>query len=674
MFQHLRIQHKLSIAFVGFSIVPLMVIGGYAWYVGAQFLRESAMEELARVADATNRRLVELALSVDKDLSALRTAHPAIVGRDDTTEAEIQHHTEHWLDQGFLLMRSRPYYARINYLTEYPEDNVLNFQRNPYDRSEINTGFSQYSWMFYKLLVDDLPTGKSRMSPVEHLHRPSNTLIAAFTFAMPDRDENGELRGILTADIFADHVFSIIESGLIGREHYIAGLVDDDGNYLYHSLYKQNWNRLLVDKGSSTLKGDFAEGLTLSNIIGPAGFIITSDGDVVYHTPIDLQTSSLMGHYYFYLSQPGSIIFATLRKWGIVTAIIALVFGTIALILSYTATRQFVLPIHTLKIGADIIASGKFSHRLLIESGDEIEELADQFNEMANFIQERDNQLKEYSSNLEDLVEKRTAQLKREQQQVLQAEKLAALGEMAAVIAHEIRNSLTSAKMLLQVIGESDSLSPRQNKALGVVLDSISRINEITTGLLSFAKPEPLRKLPVDIKPLLHDTINLHNLHLEKQDIKVNIRIAQNLPRVYLDRELIREVATNLILNASYSIGDHGTIDIDVELIDRQAINGNEFFKGMSWGVTDRAALQDRLKESDYIKLSIHDDGGGIPDDVLPMIFEPFFTTKAKGTGLGLSMAKRVIEQHEGSIFARNHENGGAVFTILLPVGGSLES
>jgi signal transduction histidine kinase len=634
---HLRIRHKLGIAFVGFSIFPLMVIGGYAFYVGATFLRETAIDELSKVAGGINYRLNELASSINTDLNALLVSNPANFVDANPSNAEMQHHIRHWLDQGYLLMRSSNHYARLNYITEFRDNEVLHLQRDPYERKNIVSEPSSYSWAYYKILTDDLTGSQYRMTPVEHIDHRSDTLFAAFTFAVPDRAKDGVLRGILVGDIFADHIFTIIESGLIGREHFTAALVDGDGNYLYHSARKQNWNRLLVEKGSDAFEGDFSADLTFSNITDSAGVIITSEGDVVYHTPIDIQTSGLEGHYFFYLSQPGSIIFATLRKLGLVTLVFTLVFGLIALVLSNIATRQFVLPIYSLKKGADIIAKGNFDHRLSIRSGDEIEELSSQFNAMARFIQERDNKLNAYSSNLEDQVARRTDQLRREQQQVLQAEKLASLGEMAAVLAHEIRNSMTSAKMLLQLFSESERFNAKETKRVKVVLKSIGRVDDITSGLLAFAKPDPLNKLPTDIEELVNDAVNLYLPHLRKRDIDVNISVQETLPPAVIDRELLREVVANIILNADYAIGEHGQININVEWLSSDQFHSDDYLKRLSVHNGAQEGQLEKAHQSDFIKLTIIDDGAGIPEDALTNIFDPFFTTKAKGTGLGLS-------------------------------------
>ena len=663
----LRIRHKLGIAFVGFSILPLIVVGGYSWYVGSRFMRDSAIDELLAVTSTINRRLIDFGAAIDSDLNTLLVFFQSRKGSEpgkpvDPTDLGV------WEDRALLLMHTRPYYARLTYMSESNIEGLLHLHRDPYDRARITSLLSNYSLYYYKLLIDDLAQGRSRMSPVEHLDPASGQPFAAFTFAMPDRDESGDLRGILIADVFADHVFAIIESALRGREHYTAGLIDHDGNYLYHSARKQDWNRLLVEPGASILQDDFSKDLTLDQITSEAGVAVTPAGDVVYHTPLDIYASGLESDYYFYLSQPGRIIFATPRKLGLVTLAMMGVSGVLALLLSGLATSQFVIPIYDLQKGSDIIASGTFSHRLRISSGDEIEDLARKFNDMASFIQAKDKQLLEYSTNLERLVAERTEQLQKEQQQVLQAEKLAALGEMAAVIAHEIRNSLTSANMLLQLIGESEQLGKDQRRSLEVVLDSIKRINKIATDLLTYARPDPLKKHPEDLEVLIRNSVSLYRHQFEKSNIETHIHLEPNLPEVHVDRHLIQEVMINILINASYAIERDGHIEIAAKTIPltaslaRQMVGPSERiqFNGSEAG--------DSTQSEQVLQVVIQDDGPGISPDVITKIFDPFFTTKAQGTGLGLSMARRVIESHGGSIQAKNGRERGATFIILLPL------
>ena len=664
----LRIRHKLGIAFVSFSILPVMVVGGYSWYVGSRFMRDSAINELSNVTNTIKRRLIDFGDAIDSDLNTLLMFFQPREGSEpgrpvDPTDLGV------WEDRALLFMYTRQHYARLTYITELNIEGLLHLHRDPYNRSRITSLPSNYSWYYYKLLIDDLAQGRSRMSPVEHLDPASGQPFAAFTFAIPDRDESGDLRGILIADVFADYVFAIIESALIGREHYTAGLIDRDGNYLYHSARKQEWNRMLVEQGAGTLQADFSKDLTLDQITSEAGVVTTSSGDVVYHTPLDIHASGLESDYYFYLSQPGKTIFATPRKLGLVTLALMGVFGVLALLLSGLATSQFVIPINDLQKGSDIIASGTFSHRLSISSGDEIEDLARKFNEMASFIQARDKQLLDYSTNLERLVAERTEQLRKEQQQMLQAEKLATLGEMAAVIAHEIRNSLTSANMLLQLINESEHLEKDERKSLAVVLESIGRINKIATDLLTYARPDPLEKHPENLEVLLRNSVSLHRHQFEKSNITTHIHLVPNLPEVQVDHHLMQEVMINILLNASQAIERDGHIEIAVKTIPMTASLARQLVDPSERNQFNGSETGDRTQSDHVMQVVIQDDGPGISTDVITKIFDPFFTTKAQGTGLGLSMARRVIESHGGSIQAKNDQERGAIFTIILPLG-----
>ncbi len=659
----LTIRRKLSIAFVGFSALPVLVVGTFAWYMTAQTMRNSAIEELSHLTESVKIRLQDFVEVVHMDLRFLRMSFQAL-NISDPGALQTDPKATLWEEEALRLMYTRPQYARITYLVNSPGAQPFHLQRNPYDREHIAPQSCPYSWRYYQLLIQDLPPDGLGMTPVEHYDRYTGRTFAAFSVVLPDRSPEGDLRGILIADIFADEIFAIIESAPLDQGQYTAGLADSDGHYLYHSRKKQDWNKLLAEKALNSLQSEFSPEHTARTMADEQGVFITQSGDVVYHIPLEMGAPGFQRAYAFYISQPGSIIFAPLRKFGLIFLVLIGVFIGVALLLGRIATRQLVLPIQRLQEGADIIARGNFSHGLSIATGDEIEVLANRFNQMASFLQERDQQLQAYRTNLEQLVVQRTQQLRNEQNQVLQAEKLASLGEMAAVIAHEIRNSLTSANMLLQLVQESDKLESAEQESLEVVLGSVEHINKITTDLLAFARPAPPSMEPEDIAEVLEESVNLYRHHFEHHHIRTHIQTVTAAPEVSLDRRLMQEVVVNILLNASQAIGDDGEIVVragvepsneDLLARLRQVYRRN--------GGTKGAVSVDRV-----VRVEISDTGPGIPEQDLPKVFEPFFTTKAMGTGLGLSMARRVVEAHGGCIYAANRDGTGVSIHIILPV------
>lgn len=630
----LRIKSKLTIAFVGFSTIPILVTGALFWNMTMQSMRSSALRELAHLAELINIRLEEFTETVRTDIRFIHEGLAPIEAGHSPYELEILE------QQVFNVMRTKPRYYRLTYLVDSLQAQLFCYQRDLDRREHVFPTSSRYSWTYYRLLVADSKGGQMRLAPIEYIDRESGRTLAAFSFALPRRTPDDQLTGIFIADVFADQIFSLIETTLARETRYTAGLVDRDGHYLYHSKKKQDWNRLLAEASLHTLDKEFAP-VTAEHIMDTSpGTIVTGNGDVVYHLPLAMGALGLNQDYYFYLAEPGTVIFAPLRKFGLIFILSMLAFVVAAFFLSRLATLQFVRPIRKLQRGSDIIARGDLRHRLQIESGDEIEELAETFNTMATSIAERDRQLQEINIHLEQKVQERTRELQDEknklriildnvpsafillssdrtvltassalkaltgyspveaigkkcyeilgvindcdqclakfdandhsitrreypidtgeietrhfelvnipvrltsgeeacleilsditervrlQHQLLQSEKLASIGEMAAVIAHEIRNSLTSANMLLQLIHESQKLDQSDRESLDVVLSSITRINEITQDLLSFARPAPLKLEPTQIPVILEETFMLYQHLLDQHRIRFRI-------------------------------------------------------------------------------------------------------------------------------------------------------
>ncbi|WP_020473726.1 ATP-binding protein [Zavarzinella formosa] len=232
--------------------------------------------------------------------------------------------------------------------------------------------------------------------------------------------------------------------------------------------------------------------------------------------------------------------------------------------------------------------------------------------------------------------------LKRTEREALRAEQLAWVGQMAAGIAHEIRNPLMSIKLLVQAAADrrgGPSLRPRDFEVLE---SEIIRLEQIVTDFLDFARPPRLDKRPVDLAVLLGQTLEALRGRAELQAVR--FRLDSNRPDVVLDADpnQLRQVIYNLALNAMDAMPKGGEVIVT-------CLSGTDD--------RDRCVL-----------VTVEDTGPGLPGDLGERIFEPFVSTKESGLGLGLSICRRIIESHDGRLQAENRPTGGAVFTIRLPV------
>lgn len=237
----------------------------------------------------------------------------------------------------------------------------------------------------------------------------------------------------------------------------------------------------------------------------------------------------------------------------------------------------------------------------------------------------------------QDITERTRAEenLRKADHQLREQAALVKLGEMAAVVAHEVRNPLAGVRGALQVIG---GRLPSGNKDAPIIRDMLARLdmlNDLTKDLLLFARPPHVSLAPVDIMALLRETTTLVSEDPAVRDVRFEVE--GSAPFVVADAKLLKIVLLNLVLNASQAVQNSGTI--------RTAVTATE----------------------SACRIVVADTGSGIPLEIRDQIFMPFFTTKTRGTGLGLSTAKRLVDAHHGRISVECPQGGGTVVTVELP-------
>jgi two-component system NtrC family sensor kinase len=313
-------------------------------------------------------------------------------------------------------------------------------------------------------------------------------------------------------------------------------------------------------------------------------------------------------------------------------------------LLSFVA-RQITRPLAVMVEATDKIARGDLSHRIQIEGRDEIGRLAQEFNLMTEDLHEAREDLSQWGRTLERRVEERTRQLRETQDQLIRSEKLASLGKMAAGVAHEINNPLTSILIHTHLLLEQDDDRAGVRESLMLIADETARCAQIVNGLLDFARLTPSQSIPSDINDIIERTLQL----LEKQAAVRNIRIEKkldpSLPPIDLDKNKIQQVFSNLTINACEAMPGGGMLI-----------------------VTSRLS-----RDGTGLEIVFSDTGVGIPKDNIPKLFDPFFTTKSFGTGLGLAVSYGIIRQRGGTIVVQSEVERGATFTIRIPLAVSNE-
>jgi signal transduction histidine kinase len=291
-----------------------------------------------------------------------------------------------------------------------------------------------------------------------------------------------------------------------------------------------------------------------------------------------------------------------------------------------------------------------------------------------------ENGLRRMESDIGGLVER----LQQRESELLRSEQLARVGQLAAGLAHELRNPLMPMKMLVQAAIERGDSGGLKGRSLQVINEEIARLEHSIQSFLDFARPPIPEKAPVDLKEVVGGTLELVTGRARQQAVEIRSFMPKAPVITRIDRTQIRQLLLNLLLNALDALPEGGLIECSVEPNVPGPITSGPPAPpppapAETLGDADSMTEHDALRmlfavrrseagpPSEWLAVRITDSGPGIPTEVLASIFEPFVTTKETGTGLGLSVSQRIAAAHGGKLIASNRAVGGAEFTLLLP-------
>ena len=336
------------------------------------------------------------------------------------------------------------------------------------------------------------------------------------------------------------------------------------------------------------------------------------------------------------------------------TILITLLALLAIIIISYAMIEKFISRrVQRLAGGVKKVAAGDLDFEIQARSSDEIGDLARSFNIMTHELKEARDEITNWTLTLEDLVEERTAQLKRAQENAIQAEKMASMGRLAAIVAHEINNPLagirTYAKLMLKRGAElfpGDAVKYIQY--IETIESESARCGEIVRGLLQFARPTKPKISQHDINTLVEETLRLVQHQIDLLNIEIKLELAQESLQISCDDQKIKQALVALLLNACDAVqSDTGFIAISTYL----------------------------MEEKKRVGIAISDNGIGMDAETRSHMFEPFFTTKtvspekesSLNSGLGVSVVYEIVKSHQGSIEVESELGKGTTITICLP-------
>ncbi len=239
-------------------------------------------------------------------------------------------------------------------------------------------------------------------------------------------------------------------------------------------------------------------------------------------------------------------------------------------------------------------------------------------------------------------LEASISELKKKEDELLRAQKLSALGQLTAGLAHEIRNPLGSIQGSAEILSADYSPGDKKYKISQILIKEAHRLNEVLTSFLSFAGPQPIKPARINILKELEGVIKLMEPQANGVGVKLEKDFQDTIPSVFIDRQRLRQVFINLIINAIQAMPRGGRLSISAQATVKE--------------------------DKDFVRIDFIDTGEGISPENLPHIFNPFFTTKTEGAGLGLAISYKIVEEHQGNIKVRSSVGQGSIFTINLPL------
>jgi two-component system NtrC family sensor kinase len=306
-------------------------------------------------------------------------------------------------------------------------------------------------------------------------------------------------------------------------------------------------------------------------------------------------------------------------------------------------------PIKLLKDGTERLAAGDLGYQIDVRAHDEVGELASSFNGMSLQLRSANEEIVSWAKTLEDRVEQKSRELKRAHDDMLHVEKMASVGKMAAVVAHEINNPLagilTYAKLLRKWV-DRGLAGPEQTQEALQCLDLVAgesrRCGDLVKNLLTFSRTSPMNVEPADMNAIFDRCARLVQHQLELSTIQLHLQLEENAPPVLCDAAQIEQVILALTMNAIEAMPRGGNLWLNTSV--------NE--------------------KTDEFQMQVRDDGMGIPQEILPQIFEPFLTTKERGhgVGLGLAISRTIMDRHKGRIEVQSEAGKGTTFTLSLPL------
>jgi two-component system NtrC family sensor kinase len=472
-----------------------------------------------------------------------------------------------------------------------------------------------------------LPTPRAAPKEEEQEETSGMALVAAFPIF-----DDGKLLGMIYGGVLLNRSSAIVDT--------VRDTVFQNEIYKGRSIGTATifFNDLRISTNVLTTEGKRAVGTYVSeevkeHVLGKGerwtdrAFVV-SDWYITAYEPIEDIFGNRVGMLYVGVLEEN---YVDMRRNALTVLILIVAAGmALAIGLGYLLANRIMSPVHRLIKASQQVSEGNLTPEIGPISKDEIGVLQNTFKDMVVSLEERDKRRRAESEN-----------------RLLQSEKQASVGRLAAGVAHEINNPLTGVLTFTRILQRSQSIGDKDRDHLQKIAESTVRVRDIVKGLLDFSRQTELDREPTDVNRLVRSVISAMENQALIKGVTLEFNPGEDLPMITVDRNQFQSVVINLIINALDATEQGGTISAST---------------GISVSASDTGQKA--------VEISIADTGCGIAPENLDKLFEPFFTTKevGKGTGLGLAVTYGIVQRHGGTIRVQSELGHGSTFTVWIPV------
>ncbi|MBA7658399.1 Adaptive-response sensory-kinase SasA [subsurface metagenome] len=635
-------RSKLIASFLGVSLL----VGGVSLFIGGQLLYKAVLSE------ATNRVRLDLNAAREIYLTRLKTIRcPLSVASQEPAfrTALRERETEELISRLETVARI----AELDFvgIVRKDGDTLCGVGKNSLRCKTVEVANPIAELVFDRMvpLSGTVVLSKEFLS-AESLELADRARIRLLpTPRAAPRDEKEETSGMALAcavPVFEeDELLGVLYGGvLLNRSTHIVDTVRD--TVFRQEIYKGRGigtatifqNDLRISTNVMTLDGKRAIGTRVSKEVKERVLdkgerwtdraFVVSDWYITAYEPIEDIFGERVGMLYVGVLEA---TYADMRRKALTILVLITLAGmALAIGLGYVLAHKIMSPVHRLIKASQQVSEGNLSPEIGPQSKDEIGVLQNTFKDMLVSLEERDRHRRAEAEN-----------------RLLQSEKQASIGRLAAGVAHEINNPLTGVLTFTRILLRSKDIGDKNLSHLQKIAESTVRVKNIVKGLLDFSRQTDLDREPTDINRLIRAVISAMENQALIKGVSIQFKSGEGLPILTLDRNQFQSVLVNLIINALDAMEHGGNIMIST---------------GISLSASDAGKKG--------VEIAVTDTGCGISPEDLDKLFEPFFTTKevGKGTGLGLAVSYGIVQRHGGTVRVQSEVGRGSTFTIWLPV------